>query len=178
MRTKSPIPPEAPDPSSEFRTAVGGVRPLRQPQSAVPPVRKGRPLPPRRAPLAASSLPAVLPVIDATATVRLARPGVQARALRRLDGDRFIAEAELDLHGLTAAQAAPALHAFVTECLAAGYEQVRVIHGKGGRMDHGPPVLKALVIESLKRHPSVLALRSAGRRDGASGALRVLLRGT
>ncbi|MGK2940323.1 MAG: Smr/MutS family protein [Immundisolibacter sp.] len=64
----------------------------------------------------------------------------------------------------------------MVDCLEAGCQRVRVIHGKGGRMDHSPPVLKSLVIGSLKRHPAVLALRTAGPRDGASGALRILLR--
>jgi DNA-nicking Smr family endonuclease len=53
---------------------------------------------------------------------------------------------------------------------------VRIIHGKGQRRGQDLPVLKPLVIESLKGHPAVLALRSAGPRDGGSGAVRVLLR--
>jgi DNA-nicking Smr family endonuclease len=118
----------------------------------------------------------VLPVIEPGATVRLAQPGVPSRALRRLDGERFEAEAELDLHGLTAVQAAGALQAFIADSLAAGCERVRIIHGKGQRAGQGLPVLKPLVIESLKGHPAVLALRSAGPRDGGTGALRALLR--
>ena len=96
--------------------------------------------------------------------------------LRRLDGDHFDAEAELDLHGLTAAQAMPTLRRFIADCVADGCERVRIIHGKGGRSVGDLPVLKPLAIESLKEHPAVLALRSAGARDGGSGALRVLLR--
>lgn len=176
MASKANPPPEADDPGAEFRAAVGPVTRLRQPprsESSAP----ARPVPRRGAPPAPPrTLPAVLPVIEPGTTVRLAQPGVPTRLLRRLDGERFVAEAELDLHGLTAAQAVSALHDFIADCLAAGRERVRVIHGKGHRPGQGPPVLKALVVESLKGHPAVLAQRSAGPRDGGSGALRVLLR--
>ncbi|MFP5464081.1 MAG: Smr/MutS family protein [Gammaproteobacteria bacterium] len=169
-------PPDTADAGAEFRDAVGPVRPLRRaPPSAAP--APARPATPRRKrPEAPPPLPAVLPVIEPGATVRLAQPGVSNRALRRLDGELFVAEAQLDLHGLTAVQAAAALQAFIADCLAAGCERVRIIHGKGQRPDQGLPVLKPLVIESLRGHPAVLALRSAGHRDGGSGAVRVLLR--
>lgn len=168
--------PDVSDPGAEFRAAVGPVRPLsRAPPSEAPPA--ARPATPRRKrPEVPPPLPAVLPVIEAGAAVRLAQPGVPKRALRRLDGDLFVAEAQLDLHGLTAVQAAAALQAFIADCLAAGCERVRIIHGKGQRPGQGLPVLKPLVIESLKGHPAVLALRSAGPRDGGTGALRALLR--
>ena len=180
--SKDAPPPD--DPGAEFRAAVGPVRPLRSRQGLnQPPPRPSAPL--RRRPAAAPSpppaptlTPVELPVIEAQATVRMALPGVPNRLLRRLDGERFEPEAELDLHGLTAAQAAPALQRFIADCLAAGCERVRVIHGKGGRAVGDLPVLKPLAIASLKGHPAVLALRSAGPRDGGSGALRVLLRRT
>jgi len=170
-------PPDTPDPGAEFRAAVGPVRPLRPapPGAAPAPARPATPS--RKRPAAPPPLPAVLPVIEPGATVRLAQPGVPSRALRRLDGERFEAEAELDLHGLTAVQAAAALQAFIADSLAAGCERVRIIHGKGRAC--GPGACRCssrLVIESLKGHPAVLALRSAGPRDGGTGALRVLLR--
>ena len=169
-------PPEATDPGAEFRAAVGSVRPLRQaPRSELPLARTATAARNQR-PQTAAPLPAVLPVIEPGATVRLAQAGVPNRALRRLDGEFFLAQAELDLHGLTTAQAGPALQSFIAECVAAGCERVRIIHGKGQRSGQGLPVLKPLVIESLKGHPAVLALRSAGPRDGGAGALRVLLR--
>jgi DNA-nicking Smr family endonuclease len=168
-------PPDTADPGAEFRAAVGPVRPLnRAPPSVPPPARAATPR--RKRPGALPPLPAVLPVIDPGATVRLAQSGVPNRALRRLDGEWFVADAELDLHGLTAIQATAALQAFIADCLAAGCERVRIIHGKGQRPGQGLPVLKPLVIESLRGHPAVLALRSAGPRDGGTGALRALLR--
>jgi DNA-nicking Smr family endonuclease len=169
-------PPDAPDPGAEFRAAVGPVRPLRGGQSGPPP-EPARPAPRRRKPTPPPpAVLAALPVIEPGATVRMAQPGVPRRALRRLDGELFEAEAQLDLHGLTATQGNAALQAFIADCLATGCERVRIIHGKGQRAGQGLPVLKPLVIESLKGHPAVLALRSAGPRDGGSGAVRVLLR--
>ena len=166
--------PAAHDPGAEFRAAVGAVRPLRHRAPRVETVR-------RRAP---SRRPVALPgspLLEASApggadTVSLLRPGLSERLLARLDGDRFDPDAELDLHGLTAAQAAAALAAFIDACRREGCERLRIIHGKGRRSEAAQPVLKALVLASLKEHPAVLALRSAGRRDGGSGAVRVLLR--
>lgn len=169
-------PPDAPDPGAEFRAAVGPVRPLRG-ASRKESIEPTRPLPRRsKAPTPPLVPPTALPVIEPGATVRMAQPGVPTRLLHRLDGERFVADAELDLHGLTAVQAGAALQVFIADCLTAGCERVRIIHGKGQRPGQDLPVLKPLVIESLRGHPAVLALRSAGPRDGGSGAVRVLLR--
>lgn len=175
MGSKATPPPEPDDPAAEFRAAVGAVRPLRGGAARVEPAP--RPPPPRR-PADAPPVPALadLPPLPPGETVRLLKPGVPVRALRRLDGEHFVADAELDLHGLTVPQASRALNTFIDACLREGCERLRVIHGKGLRSQDPQPVLKGLVVASLTGHPAVLALRSAGRRDGASGAVRVLLR--
>ncbi|GAB4358975.1 MAG: Smr/MutS family protein [Immundisolibacter sp.] len=175
MGSKAAPPPEPDDPAAEFRAAVGTVRPLRRTAQRVDPAPRRpptRPLP-QTLPVPA---PADLAVPEPGQTVRWSMPGVPARALRRLDGEDFAAQAELDLHGLTVSQAARALHVFLDACLQEGCERLRIIHGKGLRSPNSQPVLKGLVVASLKGHPAVRALRSAGRRDGASGAVRVLLR--
>lgn len=170
----APIP--ADDPGAEFRAAVGPVRPLRRGPARVgpPPGRASR----GRSRAMAMPIPAAAdwPVVAANETVHIAQPGTPARQLARLDGEDFAADAELDLHGLTLAQAGPALATFIAECQRRGRERLRIIHGKGLRSEAAQPVLKAFVIASLKGHPAALALRSAGHHDGGSGALRVLLR--
>lgn len=178
---RAPEPPQdasapADDPGAEFRASVGPVRPLRRGPARVEPAPAR--VTPRRGSPASVADPAALaaPVIAANETVRSAQPGTPARQFARLDGENFAADAELDLHGLTLAQAAPALAAFLAECQRRGCERLRIIHGKGLRSEAAQPVLKGFVFASLKGHPAVLALRSAGRRDGGSGALRVLLR--
>ncbi|WP_372695866.1 Smr/MutS family protein [Immundisolibacter sp.] len=175
MGSKATPPPEPDDPAAEFRAAVGAVRPLRGGAPRAEPARRP---PPARRPADAPPVPGLadLPPLQPGETVRWLKPGVPVRALRRLDGEDFAADAELDLHGLTVPQATRALHAFLDDCLHEGCERLRIIHGKGLRSPDPQPVLKGLVVASLKGHPAVLALRSAGRRDGASGAVRVLLR--
>lgn len=175
MGSKATPPPEPDDPAAEFRAAVGAVRPLR---GGVPRAEPARRPQPQRRPVDGPAVPALadLPPLQPGETVRLLKPGVPARALRRLDGEQFVADAELDLHGLTVPQATRALHAFIDDCLREGCQRLRVIHGKGLSSQDPQPVLKGLVVASLKGHPAVLALRSASRRDGASGAMRVLLR--
>ena len=166
--------PKAPDPGAEFRAAVGAVRPLRDRAPRVEAVRRRAP---SRRPVELPGQPLLAAsALGAADTVRLLRPGLPDRLLARLDGERFEPDAELDLHGLTAAQAAAALGAFIDACRREGCEWLRIIHGKGRRSEAAQPVLKALVLTSLTGHPAVLALRSAGRRDGGSGAVRVLLR--
>ena len=59
----------------------------------------------------------------------------------------------IDLHGLTAAEAAEALDAFLNDALLAGLAEVRVIHGRsGGR-------LKAAVHQRLREISSVRTFR-------------------
>ena len=59
----------------------------------------------------------------------------------------------IDLHGLTAAEAAEALDAFLNDALLAGLAEVRVIHGRsGGR-------LKAAVHQRLRQLPSIPSFR-------------------
>lgn len=150
-----------------FRDAMADVRPQR-------PAAESRRRPPRRA--RGGGAPAVTPEAGATAVLEHLKPGEQRAALERLRTRRFDAQAEIDLHGRTAPEAAAELRRFIAHCRAEGLERLRVIHGKGWRSDAHAPVLKARVYEELKRHPSVRALRSAQRDDGGTGALRVLLR--
>lgn len=103
------------------------------------------------------------------------RAGQQQRTLKKLDGGRFVAQASLDLHGLTREPARRLLLDFVDECLATGLTHIRVVHGKGHRSQE-QPVLKPLVMACLTHHPAVLAYRPAGPADGGTGATRVLLK--
>lgn len=95
---------------------------------------------------------------------------------RRLARGGFRRQAELDLHGLTAAEAREELGRFVAECVDRGLTCVRVIHGKGRGSGHAGPVLKRLADQWLRRCQPVLAFVTARPVDGGSGALYVLLR--
>ena len=66
---------------------------------------------------------------------------------------RADAPAEIDLHGMTAAEAVAALDAFLNDALLAALGEVRVIHGRsGGRV-------KAAVHHRLRELPSIRDFR-------------------
>ena len=163
-----------------FRKAVQGVRRLRAARPA--------PEPPKRRPLAVSrraddreALAASL-VLDAAdleietgEELAWRRPGVPESTLRRLRRGQIARRAELDLHGMTQAEARLALNGFLTESRELARLCVRIVHGKGrGSGDRGP-VLKAAVNRWLRRTAAVRAFCSARRQDGGTGAIYVLL---
>lgn len=105
-----------------------------------------------------------------------ARPGIQRSVLRKLKNGRYSVQSEIDLHGLTVAEARTELSAFLR---AAGERQhtcVRVIHGKGRRHADSSPRLKPAVNQWLQRHRQVVAFCSARAVDGGTGAVYVLLK--
>lgn len=105
-----------------------------------------------------------------------ARPGVQQRVLADLQRGAIEVGLEVDLHGLTAADAQRILPQFLAEC---GYRRIRcarIIHGKGFRSAEQQPVLKRKINYWLRLYDQVLAFSSATRRDGGTGATYVLLR--
>lgn len=163
-----------------FREAVRGVRPLRTPGPA-PRAPKVRP----RARFARADRAAVLreslageppdPALAGGEALVFHRPGVRPTLLRRLRRGEFRVEREIDLHGLTVAEAKQALREFLIEALEHRARCVRVIHGKGLRSGHRGPVLKSAVSAVLHHTGAVLAYVSARPADGGTGALYVLL---
>lgn len=104
------------------------------------------------------------------------RPGVQKLLLRKLKRGRFLVQSELDLHGITLAEAKNCMNAFLENALARQLLCVRIIHGKGLNSLGKAPVLKPKVRTWLRRHRDVLAYSETRQADGGSGALYVLLR--
>lgn len=105
-------------------------------------------------------------------------PGVDRAHLLRLRRGRVEPEADLDLHGLTSADARASLEEAIAEARRDGERCLLVIHGRGARRAEGP-VLKEAVVAWLQAPPladAVLAFASALPRDGGPGALYVLLR--
>jgi DNA-nicking Smr family endonuclease len=168
-----------------FRKTVGPVKPLGHKGHVPPPGRRqSRARPPRRARLletleeslaGAGAPPLVDPEVFAGEPLSHRRPGVADSVVRRLRRGEFPVEGELDLHGLTVAQATGALRAFLAGALARHARCVRIIHGKGLRSGHRGPVLKAFVSSALRQTPSVVAFVSARPADGGTGAVLVLL---
>jgi DNA-nicking Smr family endonuclease len=182
------VAPEEDDPDETaeearlFRDAVRGVKPLgvRAPPPAAPKVRP-------RARFTRADRAAVLresldpqgpdPGLAAGDELVFRRPEVQPTVLRRLRRGEYRVQREIDLHGLTVAEAKQALRQFLIHALEEQVRCVRIIHGKGLRSGHRGPVLKSTVGAVLHRTGAVLAYVSARPVDGGTGAVYVLLAG-
>jgi DNA-nicking Smr family endonuclease len=173
-------PEDADEAARLFRAAVRGVKPL---ATDAPAVR--RPKPRARAHFTRADRAAVLreslapeppdPALAGGEELVYQRAGVQAAVVRRLRRGEYRVEREIDLHGLTVAEAKHALRQFLIAALERQVRCVRIVHGKGLRSGHRGPVLKAAVSAVLRRTGAVLAYVSARPADGGSGALYVLL---
>jgi DNA-nicking Smr family endonuclease len=179
VKSKPEATPAAED-SQLFREAVRDVKPLAHERQ---PSRARRPAP--RASFTRADQHAVLresmagvpddPTLAGGDELIFHRPGVQSTVLRKLRRGQYRVQAEIDLHGLTVAQAKQQLRDFLAHALVRQMRCVRVIHGKGLRSGHRGPVVKNAVNGLLKRTGAVLAYVSARQVDGGSGAVYVLL---
>ncbi|HEY5806720.1 MAG TPA: Smr/MutS family protein [Povalibacter sp.] len=106
------------------------------------------------------------------------RPHLPEDVLARLRRGYYAVDAEIDLHGLTGAQAKGALREFIADATQRHMSCVRIIHGKGKRSGPRGPVLKNVVNQWLQHTDVVLAFASARTVDGGSGAVYVLLKRT
>jgi DNA-nicking Smr family endonuclease len=170
-----------PDEAELFRRAMRDVQPLKRPLR-VPAVRRS---PRPRAKFARAERAAVLQEsigggvdlheVQPGDELLFRRPGVPETVLRGLRRGRYRVESEIDLHGLTVAQAAAQLGAFLREARLHDLRCVRIIHGKGLRSGTRGPVLKNTVNALLRRADPVLAFASARPVAGGTGATLVLL---
>lgn len=165
-----------------FRSAMSGAKPLRSEARVEAETKK--PKPKARFSRAdekqalRESLDADIDTMESSNadSVRFHRASVGRRTMRKLARGRYSVQAEIDLHGMTVAEARPRLADFVENCARQGHLCIRVVHGKGlGSGDRGP-VLKNSVNHWLRKWDSVLAFVSARQVDGGTGAVYVLLR--
>lgn len=168
------------DDAALFREAVADVMPLSHTFSVVAPPRIPACARHHRrdeaAVLHASLHGPIDPDLETGEELRYLRSGVQSQLLRRLRRGRYAIQAEIDLHGMTQAQAQESLNQFLRDCRTHQTRCVRIVHGKGLRSPQGRSVLKAAVNRWLVRCDQVLAFCSAPSSDGGTGALYVLLR--
>lgn len=108
--------------------------------------------------------------------LRFQRPSVGRRTMRRLSRGSFAVQGEIDLHGMTLAEAKPRLTEFIEESVRNGRRCVRVVHGKGLGSGRQGAVLKPNVDRWLRRWDSVLAFVSSRQVHGGTGAIYVLLK--
>ena len=109
------------------------------------------------------------------AALRFHRASVGRRTMRKLSRGGYSVQDEIDLHGMTVAEARQRLVDFISYSASQGKLCVRVVHGKGlGSGDRGP-VLKNAVNRWLRQWDTVLAFVSTPQVDGGTGAIYVLL---
>ena len=164
-----------------FRRSMSDARPLKSDQRVPQPKKK----PPPRARFSradeqealAESLAADIDTMEAAnaESIRYHRPHVGKRTMRRLARGKYAVQAEIDLHGMTVAEARPRLAEFIDYSLKQGLTCVRIVHGKGLGSGHRGPVLKNAVNRWLRKWDAVLAFVSARQVDGGTGAVYVLL---
>lgn len=121
-------------------------------------------------------LPAEPSLLESGDELEYRHDGVQLSVMRKLRRGQYARQAELDLHGLTAAQAKVEVVAFLKHCQTHSLRCVRIIHGKGLRSPRPGPVLKQKLAGWLRQRQEVLAYCSARQVDGGTGAVYVLLR--
>lgn len=163
----NPAPPEAPAPPK-------------------PPVKPATPLPNRfRIGMAARSAPPRPDVPPSLPGQLATQPKVDGALQGRLRRGKIRPEARIDLHGMTVAEAHPALAGFLTDAHSRGRRLVLVITGKGGNGDDGGfpfpsrGVLRRQVPHWLQTGALaaiVLQISPAHIRHGGEGAYYVYLR--
>ena len=107
--------------------------------------------------------------------LRFQRAAVGRTTMRMLTRGSYAIQAEIDLHGMTLAEAKPRLETFVYRCARNNKLCIRIVHGKGLGSGERGPVLKKGVDRWLRKWDAVLAFVSARQVDGGTGAVYVLL---
>jgi DNA-nicking Smr family endonuclease len=173
-----PLRPEPPLPRPASRGAVEVPNPAAPPSAPAPlaPFRVGQAADHRRS----NDLLPGLAESFGNLPLRM-----DAGAFGKMKRGKLRPEARIDLHGMTLAEAHPALVSFILASRAAGRRLVLVITGKGrtnddlapmparaGRLRHDVP--RWLMLPPLSA--AVLQVAPAHRRHGGEGALYVYLR--
>lgn len=171
------------DDADLFRKAVSGAKPIKTDERA--PGKRKKPKPKAlfsradESDVLRESLEADIEdtEIDTGEVLRFHRQHVGRRTMRKLARGNYAVQDEIDLHGMTVAEARPRLFDFIDYAASNGKTCVRVVHGKGrGSGDKGP-VLKRSVNRWLRKMDVVLAFVSTRQVDGGTGAVYVLLEG-
>jgi DNA-nicking Smr family endonuclease len=172
------------DDKEAFRKAMSDAKPLKTAKRV--PANKSKPKPKarfRRADEKAVLMESLEDDIDAIEQgsgggLRFHREHVGRRTMRKLTRGGFSVQAEIDLHGMTLAEAKPRLRDFVQYSADQDRLCIRVVHGKGLGSGERGPVLKSAVNSWLRRWDNVLAFVSTRQVDGGTGAIYVLLQRT
>ncbi len=103
------------------------------------------------------------------------KAGIQEGVFKKLRLGKYEIDARLDLHMKSAREARQDIFQFINDCQKMELRTVLIVHGKGDN-SRSPVKLKSYILTWLPQFESVLALHSAQREHGGSGATYVLLR--
>ncbi|MDT8425227.1 MAG: Smr/MutS family protein [Methyloprofundus sp.] len=163
-----------------FLEAIGKVNPITADKHALTPTQKPKPYPKKNNQQIADKLTLQptesVNALHAEDTLSYTALGLQKNVLKKMRRGHYGLDAELDLHGLTSAEAKRELIKFLHFCEQDGCHCVRIIHGKGYRSENNLPVLKNDLNIWLRQHQEVQAFCSTAQKDGGAGAVFVLLR--
>ncbi len=170
-----------------FRKMTKGVRPLKKSDRTEQKSQPPAPPSPRQA--ERSTLPnrwyneSIHPLelepedqVGAEEVLFYVRDHLPHSTLQKLKKGAYCSDLELDLHGLTTAQAREELELLLRHAQHRRIRCIQLIHGKGNHSADASPKLKSWVNQWLKQQPEVLAFCSARQRDGGTGALYILLK--
>ena len=172
----------ADDDDNLFRRMMSDAKPLKTTERVPPPSTKPKPKArftqaDERAALEESLDVDIDDVEESSGeSLRFQRASVGRTTMRMLTRGSYAIQAEIDLHGMTVAEAKPRLERFVQRCASNNKLCIRIVHGKGLGSGERGPVLKRAVNRWLRKWDSVLAFVSARQVDGGTGAVYVLLR--
>jgi DNA-nicking Smr family endonuclease len=185
---KRPVRPEPPaeepaDDEALLREALKDVAPIPDPGKVALRRRPPRPIPVQKLrddkQVLQDSLSDQIPFevgLETGDELMFLREGLSNMVLRKLRRGHWVAQDQLDLHGLRSEEARQLLVEFLNEALARGLRCVRIVHGKGLRSENREPVLKRKVGNWLAQRDEVLGFVQARPEDGGSGAVAVLLK--
>ena len=172
--------PEKKQDSDLFLESIGKVTPIKSDKRSVAPTQKPKPYPKKKTPQFTDKLTLAqtepVTALYAEDTLSYTASGLQKNVLKKMRRGHYGLDAELDLHGLTSAEAKRELDKFLHSCELDGCRCVRIIHGKGYRSENNLPVLKNDLNTWLRQYQEVQAFCSTAQKDGGAGAVFVLLR--
>ncbi len=166
-KTAVPLRPDAPHPIGNLPEAVEPPKPEAPRREPIEPFRIGE-----------KASDTALPARSAPTV------GMDRKRFTQLKRGKMKPEARIDLHGMTVAQAHPALNRFILDSQAAGRRLVLVITGKGdgaaaAGFPEGRGILRRQVPTWLRSAPlssAVMDVTEAHLRHGGAGAFYVYLR--
>ncbi|RUO23650.1 DNA endonuclease SmrA [Aliidiomarina iranensis] len=102
--------------------------------------------------------------------------GVQDGVYRQLKRGNYEPQATLNLHRLRVSEARREVASFIQECYRTGVRTALIIHGQGLKSQPRPALLKSLCHQWLPELEPVLAIHTAQKFHGGSGASYVMIR--